>query len=195
MAKKALPCPTVLRQLLRYEAETGKLFWRHVAASHFGDSEKRSASSIHKMWIAKYAGKQAFTAKARGYHTGKYAGQQMLAHRVIWAICHGAWPVDQIDHINRVRHDNRIVNLRVATPKENCRNKASNDCLSDIGVGVHFDHRSSTWGSRIYWLRERISLGSFDTKEEAQAARYGADILKQHMTNKTETFGLLKPKP
>lgn len=45
-----------------------------------------------------------------------------LAHRVVWFLCKGYWP-DTIDHINGVRTDNRIENLRDVTQEQNCTNR------------------------------------------------------------------------
>ena len=68
------------------------------------------------------AGLEAGTAKS-GYIRINFKGNIVCAHRLAWVLHYGAWPVGVIDHINRDRADNRIVNLRDVTPTENARNK------------------------------------------------------------------------
>ena len=43
-------------------------------------------------------------------------------HHVVWAVCKGCFPEQQIDHINGNKHDNRIENLREVTGSENKMN-------------------------------------------------------------------------
>ncbi len=108
---KTLPCPTLLRQLLRYEPDTGKLFWLYRP-----DGLKK--------WNTRYADKEAFTCTdAYGYRIGNLQKVGLKAHRVIWAMVHGEWPEHDIDHINGCRSDNRLVNLRHATRAQNLSNQ------------------------------------------------------------------------
>lgn len=58
-----------------------------------------------------------------GYLIIKIKGKQFKAHRLVWFLCKGYFPVNEIDHINRNRLDNRIENLRDVTRLENARNK------------------------------------------------------------------------
>jgi hypothetical protein len=91
MAAKALPSPDVLRQLIRYEPETGRLFWK-----------ERVAENRHgKTWNARHAGKEAFIqANAGGYKSGAIFDIRVSAHRVGWAMFTGEWPAGDIDNIN-----------------------------------------------------------------------------------------------
>ena len=52
--------------------------------------------------------------------------RSFMAHHIIWAIHYKKWPKNQLDHINHIRDDNRIDNLREATVQENCKNRALN---------------------------------------------------------------------
>lgn len=65
----------------------------------------------------------AMMVDADGYLTVSVYGTQYRAHRVAWFLEYGEWPVLHIDHINRVRFDNRIQNLRLVTVSENVRNR------------------------------------------------------------------------
>lgn len=126
MADKALPSPEVLRQLLRYEPETGKLFWLDRPLSFFKAGAK-SAEWGQRKWNSRYAGQEAFTAvRNTGYYHGRIFDVGCQAHRVAWAIHHGQWPLGEVDHINGDRKDNRICNLRDIPKAHNQRNMKRN---------------------------------------------------------------------
>src|SRR5215468_6803827 len=66
--------------------------------------------------------KNAGCRKTDGYvHIG-VDGRTYSAHRLAWFYVYGVWPEHDIDHMNGVRGDNRLVNLREATHIQNCRN-------------------------------------------------------------------------
>lgn len=168
MAKKPLPTPEVLRQLLRYEPETGKLFWKERGPEWFSDEQgrQRNAQSIFN---SLYAGREAFTNVApTGYKNGGIFRKTYLAHRVIWAIYHGAWPADQIDHINGLRTDNRIINLRAATSAENAKNARSSRASGLRGASKH--SQCNRWTAQINHNGKHIYIGLFATEIEAHAA-------------------------
>lgn len=57
-----------------------------------------------------------------GYYRLEIGRKKYLAHRVAWLLTHGKWPDHLVDHIDRNRRNNRLINLRAATPAENRRN-------------------------------------------------------------------------
>jgi len=74
-----------------------------------------------------------------GYLIIKIKKKQFKAHRIVYAIHNGYFPVAEIDHINRIRDDNRIENLRLATREINTRNTNRKPNINTGVVGVHLD--------------------------------------------------------
>ena len=172
MAKKALPSPEVLRQLLRYEPETGKLFYKERDRHHFAPN--RFGTSAFVTWHKKYAGAEASRVNKDGYAIVAVKGTAFKAHRVAWAIQYGRWPL-AIDHVNGNRSDNRIENLREVTTAENNRNISikSNNKSGVTGV-VRF--RGTHWYAFINHNYKRIHLGSFRDFDAAVKARKEAEL-------------------
>jgi hypothetical protein len=173
---KPLPSPEMLRKLLRYEPETGKLFWRERSADLFADGIS-SAESRRSRWNTRYAGEEAFTAvNNHGYYQGTIFSAGYLSHRVIWAMANGEWPKDQIDHINGDRADNRLVNLRAVTHQENSMNQKMS-CENTSGhTGVRWYKPLRKWNARIRVSGKYTHLGYFTSKDDAIAARKAAEI-------------------
>ena len=94
-------------------------------------------------------------------------------------MAHGTWPTHFLDHINGVRNDNRLCNLREATQAENVRNRGvQSDSVSQV-KGVRWDARWRKWQARITVSRKQKHLGYFNTIEDAAAA-YAAGAAKYH---------------
>ena len=165
MAKKPLPSPEVLRQLLRYEPETGKLFWKERGPEWFPNGSKPES------WNKRLAGAEAFTAlTADGYKTGCLLNRSLRAHRVIWALAQNEWPTQVIDHANGVRADNRLVNLRLATNGENQWNKGARRANLSGLKGVTWDDSKGKWRARISLRNRRLCLGLYDSSDAAHKA-------------------------
>lgn len=75
-----------------------------------------------------------------GYLILKIKGKQYKAHRVVYALFNGHFPKGEIDHINRIRDDNRIENLRVVTRIENIQNTTKVPNWQTGVVGVYVDN-------------------------------------------------------
>lgn len=165
----------MLRQLLRYEPDTGKLYWLERGVEFFKDGNI-GAEYYAAGWNARLAGKEAFTAQARGgYRRGNIFDRPYKAHRVAWALYHGAWPVGEIDHINGDPSDNRIINLRVVSSLENSRNLAIKRNNTSGFCGVSWSKASQKWMAQITVNRKAVYLGLFETWDAAVAARLAAN--------------------
>ena len=168
---KSLPSPDFLRTLLRYEPDTGNLFWRPRARDMF-------ATETHqRRWNTKYAGKPALAVTDKdGYLYGTLRPYRNLrAHRVIWALVHGNWPKGQIDHINGVKDDNRIANLRDVTGFENQQNRRSHKPNLSGRVGVYYRPKRNQYQATINHDGKFHHLGCYEKFEDAVMAREEAE--------------------
>lgn len=98
----------------------------------------------------------------------KHGGKEYAAHRVVWAVVHGAWPETSLDHIDHDRRNNRIENLRLAPAGENQRNLSQYRNNTSGRTGVE-QVVSGRFRARIGYKNRRICLGTYDTLEEAVA--------------------------
>lgn len=167
--------PEALVDLMAYDPSSGLLFWKARPAEWFTASSRTPAENA-VLWNAKYAGTEALAHIPRsGYKTGAILNRNYRAHRVIWAMVHGHWPLSEIDHINGIRTDNRICNLRDVSKQENGRNQKLHRTNSSGVSGVSRTARGNGWRARIPvdGVMRQICTGvSF---EEAVAARRQAE--------------------
>lgn len=165
MADCDLPSPTELRQLLRYEAETGKLFWL----------PRDTGTRGGRYFNTRYAGKEALTGPTKGYLAGSIRDKPAKAHRVAWAIHFGEWPNGMIDHINQDRADNRITNLRVVGHIENGRNAKRHRTNTSGVTGVGWVKNKCRWRAMIKVGGHNHYIGMFLNFEDAVEARRAAE--------------------
>jgi hypothetical protein len=135
-----------------YEPDTGLLRWKIRAGKRV------------------MPGDVAGSLGASGYIVIGIKGKMYKAHRVAWLIHFGEWPDNQIDHINGIRDDNRIVNLRRVSKRQNDQNKK---CHRDGHlVGTTRDKRRPTnpWRALIWIDGKQINLGAFPTQQKAHEA-------------------------
>lgn len=169
MADSRIVTVEVLRELIDYDPDTGKMFWRRRDRKWFNDNHE------FPRWNTRYAGKECFNYVNAGYMRSKIFGKDYAAHRVAWALHHGAWPSGMIDHIDGDRQNNRAANLRVVSPLENSRNVALSSKNKSGYYGVVLNPRSRKWVASIRNAGRQIHLGSFADKDAAVAARKAAE--------------------
>lgn len=142
-----------LRELLDYSATTGVFRWR-VATSG-----KREVGGV--------AGCQ----ERSGYLKIGVDGKLYFAHRLAWLHHYGEWPDPAIDHINGIRTDNRIVNLRAVGPDINSQNRRSANRGNTSGLlGVSWSNHHGKWIAQILAKGRKVMLGAFENRGDAYAA-------------------------
>jgi hypothetical protein len=159
-----LPAPDLLRKLLRYDPETGKLWWLSRGTEMFNSQSEANA------WNAKYANQEAFIANNYGYRIGSIFNWKYRAHRIIWAMQTGEWPKAEIDHINGDRADNRWANLREATSSKNKTNRGSLKTSTSQYLGVCWDKGPMKWIACIKKDGKNKFLGRYTCEIEAAKA-------------------------
>ena len=128
----------------------GGLYWKHSRGSN-----------------AK-AGNRAGRLLGMGYRSIHVSGRRYQEHRLVYLWHHGVMP-NQVDHIKRIKSDNRIENLRVADHSTNQMNTVDRKNQSGFR-GVRFVPKTGRWAARIYKNGKEIRIGTFATPEEAGAA-------------------------
>ena len=167
--KLTLPSQEVLVQILEYKPATGDLIWKHRSASFF--TSQKAADS----WNRRYSGKPAMTSiAANGYAYGSVMGVSYKAHRIIWVLVYGEEPFE-VDHINGVRNDNRLENLRNVSRSENSRNMKIRSDNTSGHFGVYYMKHRGTWFANYKVDGVITHLGSYNSKDEAIAARQRAE--------------------
>jgi len=95
-------------------------------------------------------------------------------HRVAWFLYHGYWPKNYIDHTNGFKSDNRIINLREATPQQNIANqkKATKRTrkTSSTYKGVSFCKTTKKWRAQITFQGKSMNIGRFNLEIDAAIA-------------------------
>lgn len=151
---KRLPMMSVKRitELLDYNKDTGIFTWK-VAASR-------------NIKIGDIAG-----GLSNGYVAISLGGRNYQAHRLAWMYVNGVVPKLFIDHINGIRTDNRISNLREATHEINAQNIRDPQVNNKCGLlGVNYDKFTGKFRAQIQVNGKKKSLGRFETKEDAHSA-------------------------
>jgi hypothetical protein len=133
-----------LKKYLTYDPETGLFRWK-----------------IARRRIK--AGEVAGCLRPDGYVNIMVLSKKYLAHRLAWLYVHGKFAEDFMDHINGIKNDNRIINLRSVTRSENQKNMSlRKNSISGV-IGVAWNKRDQVWQVNI----QRIGYGSFKSKSDA----------------------------
>ena len=177
MTRKNLLTIGMLHKLLICDPVAGRLWWRKRPVEMF------KSVGAAKSWNKRYAGKEALTAKtSKGYKHGGILGATHLAHRVIWAMETGEWPLE-LDHDNRIKSDNKFINLKETSHLDNMKNLSIRSDNTSGYTGVTWNKASNKWCSQISINSRTVGLGSFGCITAAAVARQQANI--KHKFHKT----------
>ena len=114
----------------------------------------------------------AGTLDKDGYICIKILGKLYKAHRLAWFYVYGEWPKQQIDHINCIKIDNRIENLRDCSHSENLLNRhiamKTNKTTGLLGASLH--KSSGKYLSQIKYQGKVMHIGRYDTPMQAHEA-------------------------
>jgi len=146
-----------LKEYLDYKE--GKLFW------------KKQPSSVIPV------GSEAGHTNARGYIQVKIFNKRYYAHRLVYFIFNGYFP-QEVDHIDGIKSNNKIENLRASTKSQNNMNaKKRKDNTSGI-KGITWDKRCKKWKTYLQSNKIRYYLGSY--KDIEMATQVINEFRKQH---------------
>lgn len=146
-----------LKSILYYNSDTGIFTWRKARQRITIDS---IAGNIRKDGYIKIVINRKF----------------YQAHRLAWLYMYGYMPPEQIDHINHIRTDNRICNLRAVSRQENGKNQSKPITNKSGHSGVCWHKKINKWNVQIGINKKQIYLGMFDNINDAIAARKQAEI-------------------
>ncbi len=152
---------TLALEALDYNSDTGQIFWRKSRGT-------------------KKAGSEAGAVNCKGYVCIMLGGKGYQAHRLAWLLHHKEMPSQDIDHINGIKTDNRISNLRLVTVRQNQYNQRKpriDNKSGYLGVTVYKDK----WMASIKINSKTKHLGYFSTPEQASEA-YKKAKRKHHET-------------
>jgi len=144
-----------LKELLDYNPETGIWTWL-----------------IQKPDSKMTAGKIAGTLTKQGYRQICINHMRYRAARLAFLYMIGRWPKPEVDHDNRIRHDDRWFNLKEATRSENNLNRETRNGgrKSKLGLPKGVKKRGKRFISKAFHCHKEVWLGTYDTSDEAHQA-------------------------
>lgn len=141
-----------LKELFSYNEKTG-VFTRNISTN------KRFK-----------VGDKAGSINSNGYVVIKIKDKNFKAHRLVWLFHFGVLPPSNLDHINGIKSDNRIENLRLSTFAQNNSNVPRRTNNKSGYKGVIFHKATKKWMASCSHNKKRNYLGLFDSAEEANCA-------------------------
>lgn len=145
----------LLHRLFRYDKDSGHLIWREP---------------LHSTSRPPLGERAGCVKKCCGYRDIKIDGKPYKAHRLVWMYHFGEWPRGELDHVNLVKDDNRIENLRLATRSQNCANKRGLVGLKGVHLRYVRSDGSRRWVGMIKVSGRQRFLGYFDCPAAAACA-------------------------
>ncbi|HHJ4378095.1 TPA: HNH endonuclease [Citrobacter freundii] len=140
-----------IRDLIDYNPENGVL----TAKVNFSG---RQAGSV--------IGSQTW----QGYYAFSLFGKKCFAHRLAWLLHYGEWPSQPIDHINGIKTDNSIRNLRLCSLSQNQFNKPTQKNNTTGVKGVYWNKRDKRYVASVQFNGKKYSAGHHKDIDSAKEA-------------------------
>ena len=164
-----------LLDCLAYNHVSGELTWKKRPRSHF--STDRGYNTFYSQKVGRKTGCRSETKDGLFYLKVAINKKLYLAHRLAWIIYHGEIPAGmEIDHIDHNGENNAIDNLRLVTSSENKQNRTMVSTNKSGKMGVYHSRKTGRWVAEIFVNNERYGLGSFNSIDDAIAAREKAEL-------------------
>lgn len=182
MKRNKLPSQSDLRQLFDYVPDTGELRWKSRQAN------TSSKAGYVKSWNSRFAGKRAGSIHTLGYRKVRIYGKAYFCSRVIYKLFYGAEPED-VDHINGNTLDDRLVNLRGVTHRQNQRNMK---LRSDSPLGYSGIRKENGKFVVRNWHNGKEKSSRFELLEDAVAFRQDfidKNYMQEHGRHRCSTHG------
>ena len=138
---------------LKYDAATGYFYWIPGKGKFGWDYDKPAGRTEHD-----------------GYIVIRIKGNRITGHRLAWLMTYGYLPMQNLDHKNGNKADNRISNLRLATSSQNLHNKPKTKANKSGIKGVSWDRHRQKWLAQLQVQWKNHNLGLFNSKEAAANA-------------------------
>lgn len=181
--KKKLPTQEVLNDLILYDPYTGNVNWKCRDRKYF------PSDWSFIVWNKSYENKPITCKNHHGYLYTTIFGSKYLLHRLIWKLMFNEEPSD-LDHINGVRDDNRLQNLRVVNHQENMRNMRKVAANSSGYTGVYKHTQNGRWVAQISVDNKTKYLGIFHSIEDAIICRKKAELMYNFHDNNGQVAGV-----
>lgn len=129
------------------------------------------------------AGTVAGSTGEDGYIRISINSKKYMAHRLAWLYMYGVNTILTIDHINHIRDDNRIENLREVSQQDNCKNQSIPKSNTSGVVGVFWNNQRNKWTSQMKLHGKSIHFGYFDNFDDAVSARKAGELQHEFHDN------------
>lgn len=154
-----------LMEVLDYNPDTGVFIWKQKLSNRGAVGKKAGAISY-------------------GYNVINIDRVRYFAHRLAWLYVYGVWPEKEIDHIDRNRFNNSISNLRDVSRAVNALNNGLRSDATSGLKGVTWCQERNKWQAQINISGRNLTLGRYDTIDEAAIAYKAANMVSDFLLNK-----------
>lgn len=155
-----------LKEVLLYDPTTG-LFTNRIQRGKRGTPGKKSGY-----------------LNPLGYRVIRIDSENHHAHRLVWLYFYGNFPSQLIDHVNGDRDDNRIINLRPASYKQNAENQKLHVTNNSGHRGISWDTQNNIWVACVGHANSKIRKRFKKLEDAVIAVKQMRDELFTH--HKTE---------